>query len=184
MNIVELIFNYKSKEGLMTVIQKHSSKYLNQREIQKLLEASSGRNLKLNDILLVNKISEEVVLSHMRQFTMSVLSTEPEIFDKLSGSKSYQENVWEIKDIVGKLASTKCQECQVYCSGIIGCELKGILGRCEGTIFHNEKNIYGFIKSTLSDVIKEDLFDILQNKLSRIDFVKKAEEITGLAYAH
>lgn len=67
---------------------------------------------------------------------------------------------------------------------MIGCELKGILGRCEGTIFHNEKNIYGFIKSTLSDVIKEDLFDILQNKLSRIDFVKKAEEITGLAYAH
>lgn len=104
MNIVELIFNYKSKEGLMTVIQKHSSKYLNQREIQKLLEAISGRNLKLNDILLVNKISEEVVLSHMRQFTMSVLSTEPEIFDKLSGSKSYQENVWEINDIVGKLA--------------------------------------------------------------------------------
>ncbi|EPP20210.1 hypothetical protein L910_2409 [Vibrio fluvialis PG41] len=36
----------------------------------------------------------------------------------------------------------------------------------------------------LNNVIKEDLFDILRNNLSRIDFVKKAEEITGLAYAH
>ncbi len=184
MNIVQNIFNYKSKEDLMCAIQNNSSKYLNQKEIDKLLWTSSSRNLKLNDILLVNKISEEVVLSHMRQFTMSVLSTEPDVFDKLSRSRSYQENVWKINDIVEKLASTKCQECTVYCSGMIGSELKSVLGRCEGSIFHNEKNIYDFIKSMLNNVIKEDLFDILRNNLSRIDFVKKAEEITGLAYAH
>ncbi|WP_273978188.1 hypothetical protein, partial [Vibrio parahaemolyticus] len=93
MNIVQNIFNYKSKEELMSAIQKNSSNYLNQKEIDQLLWADSSRNLKLNDILLVNKISEEVVLSHMRQFTMSVLSTEPDVFDKLSRSRSYQENV-------------------------------------------------------------------------------------------
>ncbi|MGI2918686.1 hypothetical protein [Vibrio parahaemolyticus] len=184
MNMVQNIFNYKSKEDLMCAIQNNSSKYLNQKEIDQLLWTSSSRNLKLNDILLVNKISEEVVLSHMRQFTMSVLSTEPDVFDKLSRSRSYQENVWKINDIVEKLASTKCQECTVYCSGMIGSELKSVLGRCEGAIFHNENNIYDFIKSMLNNVIKEDLFDILRNNLSRIDFVKKAEEITGLAYAH
>ncbi|TOJ28340.1 hypothetical protein CGI42_27685, partial [Vibrio parahaemolyticus] len=68
MNIVQNIFNYKSKEELMSAIQKNSSNYLNQKEIDQLLWADSSRNLKLNDILLVNKISEEVVLSHMRQF--------------------------------------------------------------------------------------------------------------------